>query len=462
LEYSFYNCKQLTSINISDTVKSVGSNAFHNCDSLSSMILPNSITSIGDSAFRQCTALTLIEIPDSVTSIGEEAFYNCSLLTSVYYYGIHEPTDVGDDIFMSCNDSLVIYVLADYDKETFCGVSVIRNFYTIKYDLDGGFVYPENPTVCNIETDSFTLANPIKPGCIFKGWTSSNVSGGPFETVNISTGLRGSAKNINFTANWEIIVYNISYEGLDGAVIEENPNSYTVESASFTLNNPSKTACIFKGWAGPALDKLEMNVTIEKGSTENRNYIANWKATAFSIIYEGLDGATIEENPNSYTVESASFTLNNPSKTGYEFIGWTGTGLDRLEMNVTIEKGSTDNRNYIANWEIIVYNISYEGLDGATIEENPNSYTVESASFTLNNPSKTGCEFIGWTGTGLDKLEMDVTIKKGSTDNRNYIANWKATVISGSSSLNKYKRFNVFSFTTFILLYNTILLIHNN
>ncbi len=53
----------------------------------------------------------------------------------------------------------------------------------------------------------------------------------------------------------------------------------------------------------------------------------------------------------SYTVESNSFTLNNPSLSGYVFKGWSGTGLSGdNNKTVTINKGSAGNRSYVANF----------------------------------------------------------------------------------------------------------------
>ena len=57
--------------------------AFSGCSGLTSIEIPNSVTSIGREAFSGCSGLTSIEIPNSVTSIGSEAFSDCSGLTSV-------------------------------------------------------------------------------------------------------------------------------------------------------------------------------------------------------------------------------------------------------------------------------------------------------------------------------------------------------------------------------------------
>ena len=83
--YAFFNCSSLTSINIPNSVTSIGKSAFYGCTGLTSVNIPNSVTSIGDYAFKGCTGLTSIDIPNSVTSIGSDAFDGCFKLYNVIW-----------------------------------------------------------------------------------------------------------------------------------------------------------------------------------------------------------------------------------------------------------------------------------------------------------------------------------------------------------------------------------------
>ena len=80
---AFYRRNLLTSINIPDSVTSIGDGAFAECKSLTSINIPDSVSSIGNWAFNRCESLTSINIPDSVTSIGNCAFAYCKSLTSI-------------------------------------------------------------------------------------------------------------------------------------------------------------------------------------------------------------------------------------------------------------------------------------------------------------------------------------------------------------------------------------------
>ena len=295
------------------------------------------------------------------------------------------------------------------------------NQYTITYDLDGGTA-EGNPDTYTVETDAFTLKNPTRPGYTFTGWSGTGLTGEDNLTVTIP---KGSTGNRSYTAHWSLNTYSITYD-LNGGTASGNPTSYTVESATITLNQPTKTGYTFTGWSGTDLTGEDnLTVTIPAGSTGDRRYTAHWSLNTYSITYD-LNGGTVSGNPDFYTVESAAITLNQPTRIGYTFTGWSGTNLTGEDnLTVTIPAGSIGNRSYIAHWSLNTYSITYD-LDGGTAFGNPDSYTVESAAITLNEPTKAGYVFTGWSGTDLvGEDNLTVTIPAGSIGDRRYTAHWE-------------------------------------
>ena len=106
---------------------------------------------------------------------------------------------------------------------------------------------------------------------------------------------------------------------------------------------------------------------------------AQWTVNQYTITYD-LAGGTVEGNPDTYTIETVAFTLKNPTKSGYTFTGWSGTGLDgENNMTVTIPKGSTGNRSYTAHWR-------YNGGGGSGYSY----YTIKATAGTGGSISPSG------------------------------------------------------------------------
>ena len=268
----------------------------------------------------------------------------------------------------------------------------------------------------------------------------TNIKGKNQDVVSIGTQTSSSnymtiylyedEHNAVFTGKISIapIQYSIGYDLAGGSVATENPTTFTIESDAITLTNPTRDYYTFAGWTGTDLDAASTSVTIAKGSYGNRSYTATWKPIDYTITYNGVDGATFATaNPATYTIESDAITLNNPTREGYTFAGWTGTGLDAATTNVTIAAGSSGNREYTATWTAIEYSIKYNGLDGATFSTTYNSYTIESADIALDTPAKTGYDFGGWyANSGLTGSAV-TTIAAGSYGDIELWAKWTAS-----------------------------------
>ena len=188
-------------------------------------------------------------------------------------------------------------------------------------------------------------------------------------------------------------------------------------------------------------------MSLSKASDRNRA-TPREDVDVYTITYKGMDSAMFEDgktNPTTYTVETETFTLNNPTRKGYTFAGWTGTNLDRVSKEVTIAKGTTGDITLTANWTIVTYGITYSLGDGALKagETNPTEHTVETETFTLNNPTRKGYTFAGWTGTKLDRVSKEVTIAKGTTGALCYMANWaieqRGVTLTGGTGISGFE-----------------------
>ena len=130
--------------------------------------------------------------------------------------------------------------------------------------------------------------------------------------------------------------------------------------------------------------------------------------------------------PIQYTVESEAFLLPTPVRTGYNFLGWTGEGITEPQKTIEIPQGSTGDRTYTANWQVIEYTIITLLEGGNAGSSQVYFYTVEQ-TVTLPTTTRTGYTFLGWTGEGITTPQPNVTIPKGSTGDKTYIENWELT-----------------------------------
>jgi uncharacterized protein (TIGR02145 family)/uncharacterized repeat protein (TIGR02543 family) len=366
--------------------------------------------------------------------------------------------------------------------------------YNITYTLNGGSVTSANPTGYTIETASFTLNNPSRTGYTFSGWTGSN---GTTAQTSVTV-AKGTSGDLNYIANWTLNTYTITF----------NANSGTVTPASgvtgdggklSSLPTPTRDGYTFGGWFTTSAATGGTQVTESYAFSANTTVYARWTlGPSCNIIYTLNGGSVTPSNPISYTVETPSFTLNNPTRTGYTFAGWTGSNGTIPQTSVTVAKGTTScDLNYIANWTLNTYTVTFnanngtvtptssttgEGwklsslptptrngytfggwftattggsavtesstfsahttiyarwtlidykitytLNGATTTpSNPASYTIETASFILNPPSRTCYTFAGWTGSNVTTAQTSVTVAQGGTGEKSYVANWNA------------------------------------
>ena len=286
--------------------------------------------------------------------------------------------------------------------------------YTVTMDTAGGD--PIRPIQYTVESEAFQLPTPVRTGYIFLGWTGEGITE-PQKTMEIP---QGSTGNRTYTANWQVIEYTIITLLEGGNAGSSQVYFYTVEQ-TVTLPTPTRTGYTFLGWTGEGITTPQPNVTIPKGSTGDKTYIENWELTEYNITMD-LNGGS-GETTLLYTVIDDEFALPTPTRHGYEFVGWTGEGITTPQTSVKIPKGSTGNKAYTANWQVIEYTITLDTNGGPVVS--PIKYTVEDL-FTLPYILRPGYEFAGWTLDGSGMLPFTpLIIYPGTTGDLHYKAEWR-------------------------------------
>ena len=269
-------------------------------------------------------------------------------------------------------------------------VSVVKSVsvsdpYTVKYNANGGTGAPADQK--KVQGIDLTLSSttPTRTGYTFNNWNTKQDGSG-------QSYAKGATYTTDFWsptlyAQWTIVNYTIGYT-LNNGSVSGNPTSYNVETATFTLKNPTRTGYTFKGWTGSNGSTPQMTVQIAKGSTGNKTYTANWDPITYTITYDYAKGKG--NNPATYNPDMATFQLA-VTRLGYTFLGWTGSNGDVPQPIVQIPTGSVGDKHYVAHWELNPNtHVSYlDSLD----------YMVKDEMSTFNRPIEpeiAGFTFVTW------------------------------------------------------------------
>ena len=229
--------------------------------------------------------------------------------------------------------------VSQYDYWKFCS------------NLSGGSFYKPVRTECHVSGGTFYGGLTMEK--------NAKLSGKPIQT----TGTLGMTTNIP-DPNGTPVTVTYDYGERGGIYAKQ-----IVQAGEKAIEPdvPSRQGYQFTDWY---LDdtKYDFNADV----TGDMTLTAQWTLDRYTISYN-LNNGTATGNPDSYTVESDAITLNTPTRPGYTFTGWSGTGLTgENNLTVTIEKGSTGDRSYTAHWR-------YNGGGGSS----------SSPSYPVSVPDKT-------------------------------------------------------------------------
>jgi len=376
---AFYECDNLSNIEIPETVTTIKELAFAYNDSLINIEIPASVTSIERAAFMNCTNLTNIEISPSVTIIEEKTFEQCDSLTDIEIpYSV---TTIGRRALYLCDNLAEIKIPSTTED-------IHEQVFYDKY-LSNIIIYCQTDSVAY----EYAIDNEINYICDDVAPT--------IESVNIEENIVTVFATDTGNSGKEAAGISIYGYSFDGGTTWQRENTAIIE------NSINETSILVKDAVGNISEYKQVQITYNANGGTGEIELQTVLSGESIIISDGT-GLTRE---------------------GYTFAGWNtsddGTGIT---FEVDSSYSVTEDLTLYAQWEEITYTIGYDLTGGVLGEEesNPETYTVKTESFELVNPSKVGYTFVGWTGTGIEEATKEVTIAQGSVGNREYIANWTA------------------------------------
>ncbi|WEK54177.1 MAG: InlB B-repeat-containing protein [Candidatus Cohnella colombiensis] len=303
------------------------------------------------------------------------------------------------------------------DGSTVVNIYYTRNLYDITFVIDstkGTATGDTSPEVAYGATPTAPVVTG-KPGYTFTGWDKTIGAVIGDETYSAQFGLTDFA-----------ITYNLD----DGSVTPANPGTYTMESTSITLNNPTKSGYTFSGWTGTDLTDPTTTVTIAQGSTGNRIYTATWTANTSIVTLDDNGGSGGSGNVTA-TYDRSMPVATAPSQAGYTLVGYFdqtsgGTKYYNADMSSAQDWDKTDSTvTLYAVWtEIGHVTIQYTtnntayGTVSMTYESlNPETGTTTGSQAT----AKLGYRFVEWQSANSNTVSTSA-IFVPQKDSGSYVA----------------------------------------
>jgi len=289
------------------------------------------------------------------------------------------------------------------------------NTYTVTINPNGGTYNKStsNTTISLNYGESKTIENPTRDGYTFSKWEKS-CTGCKLNNNKLTMGSSNITLKAVWTANDYSYIVNYYLQNEDGTYDLEESNS-TKEGTYGTKVTP--TVKTYQGFTSPQVK----SITIDSDNSKNiidYKYTRNKYNLTVTIPKTKKTSKVVTTNNLYYDTD---YELPTVEIEGYNFVKWENTS-GRIADNIfTI---SSSDATVTGVLEAINYTINYS-LDGGTLENSVNSYTIESNDIEIPTPVKEGYTFTGWSTSESSTSTLNYVIKSGSVGDILLIANYE-------------------------------------
>lgn len=332
--------------------------------------------SVAPYAFAGNSELTTVDVGNTLLSIGEYAFMGCEALSEVDCSDINAAVGLGDGVFDNV-ESVTVYV-SHINAEEFLQAEswtpysdrmAIRST-AIVFDTLGGELVSD----INVEyADYPELPTPVRTGYTFDGWYSEVTDGTATGTAIPSNApWTSKAATMTLYAKWSPNEYTILYQP-NGGVMEQTQYTYTIEDA-VAFVSPTREGYSFGGWYKDADLTESAGDGLSAGQTGNIILYAAWTPNVYSVTFDMNDNETYPASgdcPPTTVTYGQSYTLPIPSRTFHRFVGWFADTVQYSDENGNPTQAYwdlPDDTILTAHWAYDVYQIKIVVQEGDTAQ----------------------------------------------------------------------------------------------
>ncbi len=250
---AFLGNENITSVQIPDSVVSVGKQAFYGCGALESVDVGGGAEVIGEKAFGNCAVLTSVKIGQNVKNINSEAFFECGRLNIEV---------APENSAYSSEDG----VLFDKDKTEL--IAYAKDEIRPEYSIPNGVESIGDYAFHNCEN----LTSVIIPESV------TNIG---FSAFRECAGLKDVYYNGN-KDNWDALSIAEYNDCLSSAEIHFNSNITSPAKSEFVIDN--NKICVSTDLGGLSFEERKNAVVFAALYDENDAVL-----DAYSAVYNGTD-----------------------------------------------------------------------------------------------------------------------------------------------------------------------------
>lgn len=369
--------------------------------------------------------------------------------TLIVNYTDPNPIEAGSYGFMSASQP-------DARFKGITGKATLAHF-TASFDANDGTLSGNESKIVTSTKTYGTLPTATRKGYIFDGQYDAKTGGNKIT----STDAVGISSDTTFYAHWTINKYKNKYEHwawgfknegnnsnktaflLQTTYGEETYNEEFTPDATYGLTVPNGFYLAPRFGNGQITGKW---TTFNFGTKITQpSYVMNFEydyfPTDYTITYNLNGGTNNSSNPSTYNV-LYGVTFSNPTKTGYDFLGWYDangkkiTGInegcnatfnDTADLYSKLKTRATGNISVTAKWKKHDYSITtnktgsgaISSNDKITYPKNTSVYIIPAEGYTISSLKIDGVSITPVTKYNFLNVEADHKVEATFTISQN-------------------------------------------